>query len=115
VGDFVATQLKVLLNITGTKSAPAHHIAVEGVTFRDTAYTYMDPHGLPSGGDWGLQKQGAVTIAGTEAVTIDNCLLTRLDGNAIFIGTVRVSLTGFTLVDAIELHAFAPLEARAGV
>ena len=67
VGRFVATSLKVLFNISGTKQAPAHHMAITGVTLRDTAYTYFDPHGLPSGGDWGLQKQGAITIVGSEA------------------------------------------------
>ena len=57
-GAFVATNLKVLFNITGTMQAPAHHVAIQGVTLRDTVYTYFDPHGLPSGGDWALQKQG---------------------------------------------------------
>lgn len=85
-GDFVATNLKVLFNITGTKAVPAQHVAIRGVTLRDTAYTYLDPHGLPSGGDWALQKQGAVTLVGTKSISIEDCLLTRLDGNAIFIG-----------------------------
>ena len=84
---------KVLFNISGTKDAPAHHVAISGVTLRDTAYTYFDPHGLPSGGDWGLQKQGAITIVGSEAVTVEDCLLTRLDGNAIFIGGYNRNLT----------------------
>ena len=92
-GEFVATSLKVLFNISGTKQAPAHHMAIRGVTLRDTVYTYFDPHGLPSGGDWGLQKQGAITLVGTEFVTIDQCLLTRLDGNAIFIGGYNRNLT----------------------
>ena len=69
-GEFVATSLKVLFNVSGTKQEPAHHIAITGVTLRDTAYTYFDPHGLPSGGDWALQKQGAITVVGSEAVTI---------------------------------------------
>jgi len=65
---------------------PAHHIAIKGMTLRDTAYSYFDPHGLPSGGDWALQKQGAITLSGTENIDIDSNLFTRLDGNAIFIG-----------------------------
>lgn len=92
-GAFVATNLKILFNIAGSKAAPAHHVAIEGVTLRDTVYTYFDPHGLPSGGDWALQKQGAITIVGTEAVTVDGCLLTRLDGNAIFIGGYNRNLS----------------------
>ena len=27
-------------------------MAIKGITLRDTAVTYFDPHGLPSGGDW---------------------------------------------------------------
>ena len=92
-GNFVATSLKILFNISGTKQDPAHHIAITGVTLRDTAYTYFDPHGLPSGGDWGLQQQGAITVVGSEAITIDKCLLTRLDGNAIFIGGYNRNLS----------------------
>jgi hypothetical protein len=41
---------------------------------------------LPSGGDWALQKQGAITMIGTEGVSISNNLFTRLDGNGVFIG-----------------------------
>jgi hypothetical protein len=52
-GAFVATNLKVLLNVTGTQATPAHHIAVKGLTIRDTSYSYFEKHGLPSGGDWG--------------------------------------------------------------
>ena len=92
-GSFVATNLKVLINITGSKQQPAHHVAIKGVTLRDTEYTFFDPHGLPSGGDWALQQQGAITIVGSEAVTVDGCLLTRLDGNAIFIGGYNRNLS----------------------
>ena len=95
-GKFVATSLKVLFNISATKQDPAHHMAINGVTLRDTAYMYFDPHGLRGGlgtGDWGLHKQGAITVVGSEAVTIDKCLLTRLDGNAIFIGGYNRNLS----------------------
>eukprot|EP00937_MAST-01D_sp_MAST-1D-sp2_P005490 g5490.t1 len=85
-GDFVATNLKELIRVVGTQAQPAHHIAIAGLTLRDTAYTYMDEHGLPSGGDWALQKQGAITLVGTENVTVEKNLFTRLDGNGIFIG-----------------------------
>ena len=85
-GDFVATGAKVLINITGTQDQPVQNITITGLTFRDASYTYMDPHGLPSGGDWALQKQGAITLVGTESAKLDGNLFTRLDGNAIFMG-----------------------------
>eukprot|EP01084_Bolivina_argentea_P237334 398882_1 len=43
---FIATNLKILFNITNIKN-----ITFNGIVFRDTSYTYMDIHGLPSGGD----------------------------------------------------------------
>jgi hypothetical protein len=97
-GAFVATDLRVLFNITGSQAAPAHHIAIKGLTLRDTSYAYFEPHGLPSGGDWGLQKQGAVTLVGTENVEVSSSLFTRLDGNAVFIGGYNRNLT----IDANE-------------
>ena len=82
---FVATQLKTLVSITGSMSHPVEDIVVNGINFRDTAYTYMDPHGMPSGGDWALQRMGALFLEGTRNVTIDSCVFERLDGNAIVV------------------------------
>ena len=48
-GSFVGTNLKVLFNITGDQTLPATNITIAGLTLRDTQYTYMDPHGFPSG------------------------------------------------------------------
>eukprot|EP01047_Picozoa_sp_COSAG01_P017810 COSAG01_NODE_951_length_12498_cov_30.544018_6_plen_809_part_00 len=85
-GEFTATGAKVLINITGSQARPAANISLTGLVFRDSSYTYMDEHGLPSGGDWALQKQGAITLVGTLGTTISHNLFTRLDGNAIFMG-----------------------------
>ena len=86
-GTFVATQPPVLLNLSGSREAPVRGVSVRGLVLRDTSYSYFAAHGLPSGGDWALAKQGAITIAGgSEGVSVEHCLLTRLDGNAIFVG-----------------------------
>jgi len=92
-GSFVATAEKVLFNITGSQQHPARDIKITGLTLRDTAFTYFDPHGLPSGGDWALQKQGAVTLVGTEGVELSDNLFTRLDGNAVFVGGYNRRMT----------------------
>jgi len=47
--DLVATQTRVLFNLTGTMSNPVKDITIRGVTMRDTRITYLDPHGMPSG------------------------------------------------------------------
>ena len=48
----------------------------------------------------GLQKQGAVTVAGSEGVTVDGCLFTRLDGNGVFV-------TGQVVLNAMRRDANA--------
>lgn len=90
---FVSTGLDVLINATGSQSVPVKGLTIQGLTLRDTSATYLAPHGLPSGGDWALQRTGAITLVGTEGLTVSSNLLTELDGNAIFIGGYHRGLT----------------------
>ena len=82
---FVATNLQTLFNVSGTRDKPVMGISFRGVGFRDAAYTYMEPHGIPSGGDWALQRYGALFFEGTEGAIVDSCVFERLDGNAVMI------------------------------
>lgn len=82
---FVITTQKTLLLVQGNMTDPAEDITIRGINFRDTAYTYMDPHGMPSGGDWALERMGALFFEGTKNVTVDSCTFERLDGNAIMV------------------------------
>ena len=45
----------------------------------------MEPRTNPSGGDWALEREGAVRLEGTEGATVSHCLFQRLDSNAISI------------------------------
>jgi hypothetical protein len=67
---FVATRLQVLINVSGTASAPVRGLTIDGLTMRDTAATTFEAHGLPSGGDWALVRSGALTLSGTSDVSI---------------------------------------------
>ena len=40
---------------------------------------------MPSGGDWALQRSGAVFLQGTERCTVASNEMVRLDGNAVFV------------------------------
>ena len=66
--EWVATKARVVFNISGTQAAPVDNVTLQGLVIRDSRYTYLDPHGLPSGGDWGLQHTGAVTVEGSRQV-----------------------------------------------
>ena len=78
--DLVVPQLKRLITITDTED-----ITVQGIRFRDAAYTFMDDWAAPSGGDWSIHRGGAVFIENAERVHVASCLFKRLDGNALFL------------------------------
>ena len=92
----------MLFNVSGTAAAPAKGITINGVQIRDTALTWLDPHGLPSGGDWALQRSGAITLEGTEDFTVSNSLFEKIDGNGVMlngwnrnatvVGTLRIAI-----------------------
>ena len=109
--SFVGTKLAVLFNVSGSMASPAHHVALRGLTLRDTRETYMDPHGMPSGGDWAIQNQqvgGAVTLVGTEAIVIEQCNFSRIDGNGVFLG-------GYNLNASVLSSVFVSKTCAAGV
>lgn len=66
-------------------SHTASGITLTNLTFTSTAPTFLQQHGTPSGGDWGLARTGVVYLHGTTGATVSNCLFTRVDGTAIFI------------------------------
>lgn len=45
----------------------------------------MDPHGVPSAGDFAIARSAAVFLEGTRNVTISHCNFTRVDGNALMV------------------------------
>lgn len=81
----VAPQKQVLLNVSGTQWDPVKNTKHTGITFSASAYTYMMPHGVPSAGDWALDRYGAIYLQGTESVVIDGCTLERIDGNGVMV------------------------------
>ena len=91
---YVAVVLETLISINGTKAAPVKDITVQGITFRDAADITMEPWAVPSGGDWGLYRGGAIFIEGAEEITIQHNTFTRLDGNGVFVsGYTRMSIS----------------------
>ena len=97
---YVVTQLKTLISINGSMSDVVEDITIRGVNFRDTAYTYLDPHGMPSGGDWALERMGALFFEGTKNVTVDSCIFEHLDGNGIMV-------SGYNRNTTIQQNEFA--------
>ena len=107
---FVAADLKTLIKITGSKDDPVNNVTLQNIVLTSSAYTYMDPHGIPSGGDWALQRSGGVFLEGTKNVNIENCLFKNLDGNGLFLsGFVHdtvISNNEFTLIGDSAMAAW---------
>ena len=82
---YVAVLLDTLISINSTASSPVRDILVQGILFRDAADITMQPWGVPSGGDWGLYRGGAIFVEGAENITIKHNIFTRLDGNGVFV------------------------------
>ena len=93
--NLVVVQLETLISINATMAAPAKDITVTGINLRDTADVTMEPWGVPSGGDWGLYRGGAIFIEGCEGCAVTHCLFERIDGNGIFVSgyTRHVKMT----------------------
>ena len=78
--------VRTLFNLSASRWNPLRDVTLRGFTLTATRYTYMDAHGIPSAGDFAVVRHsGAVFLEGTERVTIQNCNLTRLDGNGIVV------------------------------
>ena len=67
----------------GTHRTPVIGFKLLGIGVRDAAITYMEPHSIPSGGDWGLQRMAAVFFENTVGSTVDGCTFERNDGIAV--------------------------------
>ena len=69
--EFVAVVQRTLFNVSGSSQQDAvKNFAVRGVGFRDTAWTMMEPHGVPSGGDWALERMSALFFENTENLQV---------------------------------------------
>lgn len=91
--QYVATKLKTLVSINGTMASPVRDVTIQGLSFRDAADITMVPWGVPSGGDWGLYRGGAVFVEGAEGITVDGNLFQRLDGNGVFVSGYTRNVT----------------------
>ncbi len=80
---FEAPLLSTLINVSGAPGAPVANVTLSGLTFTGAAASFLAPHALPAGGDWGVARVGALTVEGAAGFAVRGCAFTRLDGNAI--------------------------------
>ena len=83
--SFEVPQLRTLFNLSSSRWQPIVDVTIRGLTLTATRYSYMDPHGVPSAGDFAVPRSAAVLLDGTEGTTVSDCNLTRLDGNGLIV------------------------------
>jgi hypothetical protein len=77
--------LSTFFNLSGSPSAPVTNITFAGLGFTAGAPTFMAARGVPSGGDWALERDGVLLLEGTEDVIVTGCTFASIDGNAVFL------------------------------
>ena len=105
--EIIAVTEKDLLSITSpSKSTPVKDITITGLGFRDTRQTMLEPHAVPSGGDWSLERMGVVFIENSVNIDISKCKFWKLGGNSIMISKSALHTT-------VQLNEFAWLGSSA--
>ena len=81
----VVPTLADMIVVNGTKEQPVKNISIVGLQLRDNRPTYMEPRTNPSGGDWALERQGAILVQGCEGCIIAGNFFHHLDSNAVML------------------------------
>jgi hypothetical protein len=79
------SRLESLVEIRGTRAAPARHITLRGLGFRHTDRTFMKTREPLLRSDWTIHRGGAVFVSGSEDVAIEACVFRDLGGNGVFV------------------------------
>ena len=82
---FEAPSLLTLVRVNASQAAPARNLRFSGLGFRDSAASFMEPHSVPSGGDWSLERVAALVFEGVEGLVVDNCTVSRAGGNGLML------------------------------
>jgi hypothetical protein len=80
-----AVRLRHLIEFRGTAERPVKWVNLKGFTFRHAARTFMDNKEPLLRSDWTTYRGGALFLTGAEDVTIENCFIDQVGGNAIFV------------------------------
>mgnify|MGYP001330823822 CR=1 FL=1 len=98
--DVAGALLDNLLAITGSPDFPVTDITLANITLTDTTATFLDPMGVPSGGDWSLQHSAAMQVRGAANIMLHDVLFERLDG----LGLLLAGRVRNTTVQQCEFH-----------
>ncbi|MGA2066480.1 MAG: right-handed parallel beta-helix repeat-containing protein [Thermoguttaceae bacterium] len=97
-----AVRLRHLIEFRGTEQTPVRFVSFKGLTFRHAARTFMETKEPLLRSDWTIYRGGAVFLNGTEDCSLEDCLIDRVGGNAVFVNDYnrRVTVRGCHIAEA---------------
>jgi hypothetical protein len=89
-------KLRHLVEFRGTQRASVKWLTLSGMTFRQTARTFMETKEPLLRSDWTIYRGGAIFFDGAEDCTLQDSFLDQLGGNAVFVNNYnrRVAVRG---------------------
>eukprot|EP01137_Pigoraptor_chileana_P024016 Opistho-2@91291 len=82
---YTASGLETIIRIEGDKKEPVRNVSIHGLTFTQTAPTFMKAYEAPSGGDWSVHRGATLFIEGCEFATVAGNTFNATGGNAVFL------------------------------
>ena len=95
--EFILSAGEELIRLVGTSSgSPVKHVTLKGFKLSHTARTFMQTDEALLRSDWKIHRGGAVYFRFAEDCKLEDCELTELGGNAVFIDGYnrRITCTG---------------------
>jgi len=91
-----ATRLRNLVTFRGIGDNRVRYITLKGLTFRQSARTFMDTREPLVRSDWAIYRGGAVFFEGAEDCSLKDSYLDQVGGNAVFVNNYnrRVTIEG---------------------
>ena len=90
----------------GSATNPVKNLKFVNIKFERTYPTHMEPHEMPSGGDWSLHRAGALFLEGAENIHVADCEFENLGTHGIFLSNYARNVT-------IDRNSFYGLDATA--
>ncbi len=78
-------RLKHLVEFSGTRKKPVHHVSMKGFIFRHAARTFMETREPLLRSDWTIYRGGAVIFRNAEDCRLERCEFDQLGGNGVFV------------------------------
>ncbi|MCC9607827.1 right-handed parallel beta-helix repeat-containing protein [Blastopirellula sp. JC732] len=88
-----AVSLRSLIELRGSLATPVEWITFRGLTFTQTARTFMETREPLLRTDWTIYRGGALLLDGTEDCQVDDCDFDQVGGNAIFVNNYNRRVT----------------------